>query len=110
LDKTERQRRKVELDRMAAMRSRLGGRGYQVREDQILYGDESNDFDFDSDLDEDAKEAPGSQVAGSKATGSGLPLHNSINQTTLPVGSEQFVAQMQNMIDPSRPLREIPKR
>jgi hypothetical protein len=40
------------------MLSRLDGRGYQIREDQILYGDERNDFDpdFDSDLDEDAKE------------------------------------------------------
>jgi hypothetical protein len=47
------------------MLSRLGGRGYQVREDQIIYGDESNDFDpdFDSDLDEDAKE-PQPSVAG----------------------------------------------
>ena len=43
---------------MAAMLSRLGGRGYQVREDQTVYGDERHDFDpdFDSDLDEDAKE------------------------------------------------------
>jgi hypothetical protein len=48
----------MELDRMAAMLSRLGGRGYQVREDKIIYGDERDDFDpdFDSDLDEDAKE------------------------------------------------------
>ena len=65
LDKPESQSRKVELDRMAAMLSRLGGRGYQVREDQTIYGDERNDFDpdFDSDLDEDAKEAQPS-VAG----------------------------------------------
>ena len=37
----------------------LGGRGYQVQEDQTSYGDEKQDFDpdpdFDSDLDEDAK-------------------------------------------------------
>jgi hypothetical protein len=40
------------------MLSRLGGRGYQVREDQTIYGDERNDFDpdFDSDLDEDGME------------------------------------------------------
>ncbi len=46
------------LDRIGAMPSRLGGRGYQVREDRTIYGDERNDFDpdFDSDLDEDAKE------------------------------------------------------
>jgi hypothetical protein len=55
---TESQSRKMDLDRMAAMLSRLGGRGYQVREDGIIYGDEKNDFDpdLDSDLDEDAKE------------------------------------------------------
>ena len=49
----------MELDCMAAMLSRLGGRGYQVREDQTVYGDERHDFDpdFDSDLDEDAKES-----------------------------------------------------
>jgi four helix bundle protein len=67
LNKTESPSRKMELDRMAAMVSRLGGRGYQVREDQIIYGDERNDFDFDSDLDEDAKE-PQPSVAGD-------PLH-----------------------------------
>jgi len=39
LDKTESQSRKMELDRMAAMLSRLGGRGYQVREDRTIYGD-----------------------------------------------------------------------
>ena len=54
LDKTQSQSRKMDLDRMAAMLSRLGGRGYQVREDRIIYGDEKNDFD--PDLDEDAKE------------------------------------------------------
>jgi len=58
LDKTDSQSRKMELDRMAAMLSRLGARGYQVREDRTIYGDERNDFDpdFDRDLDEDAKE------------------------------------------------------
>jgi hypothetical protein len=62
LDRTENRSRKMELDRMAAVLSRLGGRGDQVREDQINYGDERNDFDFDSDLDEDAKE-PQTSVA-----------------------------------------------
>jgi len=38
LDKTESQSRKMELDRMSAMLSRLGGRGYQVREDRTIYG------------------------------------------------------------------------
>ena len=53
LDKTESQSRKMELDRMAAMLSRLGGRGYQVQEDQTVYGDERHDPDFDSDTDFD---------------------------------------------------------
>ena len=50
LDKVESQNRKDELDRMAAMLSRLGGRGYQVRENQGVY---SVDFDPDSDFDID---------------------------------------------------------
>ena len=50
---------------MAAMLSRLGGRGDQVREDQTIDGDERQDFDsdFDRELDQDAKE-PQSNVAG----------------------------------------------
>ena len=52
---------------MAAMLSRLSGRGDQVREDQTVYGDERHDFDpdfdFDSELDQDAKE-PQSNLAG----------------------------------------------
>ena len=61
----ESQSRKMELDRMAAMLSRLGGRGYPLREDQTIYGDERHDFDpdFDSDLDQDAKE-PQSNLGG----------------------------------------------
>ena len=56
LDKTESRSRKQELDRMAAMLSRLGGRGYQVREGQAIYGKGADDFDpdFDFDLDEEA--------------------------------------------------------
>ena len=50
LDKMESRNRKDELDRMAAMLSRLGGRGCQVRENQ---GDYSVDFDTDSDFDTD---------------------------------------------------------
>ena len=41
------------LDRMAAMLSRLGGRGYQVREEQEAYG---ADFDPDPDSDFDLAE------------------------------------------------------
>ena len=43
---------------MAAMLRRLGGRGYQVRGDRTINGDERNDFDpdFDPDLDERAEE------------------------------------------------------
>ena len=53
LDKTESRSRKDELDRMAAMLSRLGGRGYQVQEDQAVYGDAGGDFDPDPDSDFD---------------------------------------------------------
>ena len=41
---------KVELDRMAAMLSRLGKRGYSVQEEPAGYG---VDTDFDSDFDTD---------------------------------------------------------
>ncbi len=51
LDKTESRRRKSELDRMAAMLSRLGGRGYQVGEDSVMYESTKNDPDPDSDPD-----------------------------------------------------------
>ena len=50
LDRGESRQRKTELDRMAAMMSRLGGRGYQVREVQEAYG---ADFDPDPDSDFD---------------------------------------------------------
>lgn len=53
LDKMESRNRKDELDRMAAMLSRLGGRGYQVREDQEVYN-----VDSDSDPDSDFGEKP----------------------------------------------------
>ena len=56
LDETESQNRKKELDRMAAMLSRLGGRGYQVGEEPATYGSDRNDPDPDFDFDlEDAK-------------------------------------------------------
>lgn len=55
LDEAERRNRKTELDRMAAMLSRLGGRGYQVREEASGYDGNTvaPDPDSDSDLDED---------------------------------------------------------
>ena len=52
LDKKESRERKIELDRMAAMLSRLGGRGYSVQEDTEPYGQTEIDFDPDSDFDE----------------------------------------------------------
>jgi four helix bundle protein len=67
LDKTESRTRKDELDRMAAMLSRLGGRGYQVREDHAVYGDGGDDFDSDPDPDSDfdlEKEQPQPSVPG----------------------------------------------
>jgi four helix bundle protein len=52
LDNEESRQRKGELDRMAAMLSRLGGRGYCVKEEVEFYG--STEFDTDSDPDTDS--------------------------------------------------------
>ena len=56
LDYEESQDRKTELDRIAIMLSRLGGRGYCVKENAADYGvdpfDFDNDFDFDYNSDE----------------------------------------------------------
>ena len=52
LTEMESRERKTELDRMAATLSRLGGRGYNVREDPGTYRLE--DVDFDSDFDPDS--------------------------------------------------------
>ncbi|MGD8389427.1 MAG: four helix bundle protein [Desulfobacteraceae bacterium] len=58
--------RKVELDRMAAMLSRLGGRGYHVKEASAAYGVEKIDFDPDSDIDfDEIKPQVGGTDAGS---------------------------------------------
>ena len=65
LDEAESQSRKNELDRMAVMLSRLGGRGYQVGEEPATYGspeadvgpDRDVDRDPDSDFDLEAKSA-----------------------------------------------------
>jgi four helix bundle protein len=51
LAETESQERKVALDRIAAMLSRLGGRGYCVKEDPAAYGFEEIDCDTDTDFD-----------------------------------------------------------
>lgn len=51
LEESKSRERKVDLDRMAAMLSRLGKRGYSVEEDTTAYGIDS-DSDFDSDPDE----------------------------------------------------------
>jgi four helix bundle protein len=50
LDEEESRQRKGKLDRIVAMLSRLGGRGYRVSEDPELYG--CLEFDPDSDPDE----------------------------------------------------------
>ena len=56
LEEEESQNRKTELDRMAAMLSRLGGRGYQVREPGEVYAMEGEGDDTDSDPDPDSDE------------------------------------------------------
>lgn len=56
LDPVESRKRKVELDRMAAMLSRLGKRGYCVKEDSVALGYPEIDFDTDTDSDFDFEE------------------------------------------------------
>ena len=57
LDQAESRKRKIELDRMAAMLSRLGGRGYCAKEGSSVYGSAGIDFDPDSDFDLDDNES-----------------------------------------------------
>ena len=54
LDKADSRERKEELDRTAAMLSKLGGRGYRVREEPAAYGTDETDFDPDPDPDSDS--------------------------------------------------------
>ena len=58
LAETESRERKVVLDRIAAMLSRLGGRGYCVKEDAAVYGVEEVEIDTepDTDFDPDTEE------------------------------------------------------
>jgi four helix bundle protein len=50
LEEAESRARKLELDRMAAMLSRLGKRGYSLEEEPVHYGvDPDTDSDFDTD-------------------------------------------------------------
>ncbi|MBW2177572.1 MAG: four helix bundle protein [Deltaproteobacteria bacterium] len=56
LDSEENRERKIELDRIAAMLSRLGGRGYCVKEDTRPYGQTELDPDSDPDPDSDFDE------------------------------------------------------
>ena len=53
LEERESNERKIDLDRMAAMLSRLGGKGYCIEEAPLIYGgsdvDTDSDFDFDFD-------------------------------------------------------------
>ena len=55
MDEKESRERKIELDRMAAMLSRLGRRGYPVQEAPSNY---EIDFDSDSDFDTDETNFP----------------------------------------------------
>ncbi len=54
LDKDESRNRKDEIDRMVAMLSRLGGRGYRVCEEHGEYGGGRDNFDADIDSDSDS--------------------------------------------------------
>ncbi len=53
LDGNEHEERKSQLDRIAAMLSKLGGRGYRVEENEAEYGSLCVDSDTDTDSDFD---------------------------------------------------------
>ncbi|HOM59345.1 MAG TPA: four helix bundle protein [Kiritimatiellia bacterium] len=69
LDEAGSQERKNELDRMAAMLSRLGGRGYQARAETSACGGNPSDPDPDPDSDSDWDEDKPQQRGG----GDGIP-------------------------------------
>jgi hypothetical protein len=81
LDEQESLVRKTELDRMAAMLSRLGGRGYCVAENSVPYGtkpekvdpDPGLDFDFEKEKPQQggAPDANTRRVAGAHCTSVG---------------------------------------
>ena len=54
LDDKEHHGRKNQLDRIAAMLSKLGGRGYRIEEERVHYGTDYYKDDFDSDTDSDS--------------------------------------------------------
>ena len=57
LKENEHQERKGHLDRIAAMLSKLGGRGYRINEATAPYGGSRLDPDFDSDPDFDKEKS-----------------------------------------------------
>ena len=67
LDAAESQNRKTELDRMAAMLSRLGGRVYQVRKSEEAYTTGEEEVDPDPDSDSDLDETKPQQGGGGAA-------------------------------------------
>ena len=52
LDAQQHRERKDHLDRIAAMLSKLGGRGYCLKENTGIYGTDDPDFDSDSDFED----------------------------------------------------------
>ena len=65
LNENEHQQRKNHLDRIAAMLSKLGGKGYCAKESQIPYGDRCLDPDSDSDFEpEKGKSQQGASADG----------------------------------------------
>ncbi len=59
LDDAQHHKRKSNLDRIAAMLSKLGGRGYCAKEEAVAYGafDSGGDTDTDTDTDSVAGES-----------------------------------------------------
>jgi hypothetical protein len=64
LGENESKEHKAELDRMASMLSRLGGRGYKVSDELDTFGVREFDTDSDTDTDSDSDDEDGKSKTG----------------------------------------------
>ena len=70
LDEKEHLERKSQLDRIAIMLSKLGGRGYRVEEEPDSFGSDFSDLDldFDGDFDSHSNNSKSKSKSPSKST------------------------------------------
>ena len=66
---------KALLDRIVAMLTKLGQRGYAVHEEPVDYRVNPNDTDTDSDPDTDGSKPPGDRQQGAPPDGNSVALH-----------------------------------